>query len=45
MIEPDRSTRTNPEADTYINAGATLILAGDRRNISALKKLLTNGSS
>jgi TrkA domain protein len=45
IIEPDRSTRTNPEADTYINAGATLILAGDRRNINLLKKLLTNGTS
>ncbi|HEY8562168.1 MAG TPA: TrkA C-terminal domain-containing protein [Pyrinomonadaceae bacterium] len=44
IIEPDNSKRTNPEADTLINRGATLILAGDRRNISALKKLLMIGN-
>lgn len=43
IIEADHSKRTNPEADTLINKGATLILAGDRRNINALKKLLAYG--
>lgn len=33
----------NWEADTLLNEGATLILAGDRQNIAALKKLLING--
>ncbi len=40
IIEPNRVKRTNPEADTALNEGATLILAGDRRNIAALKRLL-----
>lgn len=40
IIEPNHVKRTNPEADTLLNEGATLILAGDRRNIAALKKLL-----
>jgi len=43
IIEPNRVNRTNPEADTLLNEGATLILAGDRQKIAALKKLLTNG--
>lgn len=43
IIEPDRVKRVNPEADTLLNEGATLILAGDRRTISALKQLLIDG--
>lgn len=43
IIEPNRTKRTNPEADTLLNEGATLILAGDRQNIAALKKLLVRG--
>lgn len=43
IIEPDRVKRVNPEADTVLNEGATLILAGDRRTISALKQLLEQG--
>lgn len=43
LIEPNHVKRTNPEADTLLNEGATLILAGDRQNIAALKKLLLNG--
>ena len=43
LIEPNHVKRTNPEADTLLNEGATLILAGDRQNISALKRLLTQG--
>lgn len=45
IIEPDRVKRINPEADTVLNEGATLILAGDRRTIANLKKLLTEGGS
>ena len=43
IIEPDRVKRLNPEADTVLNEGATLILAGDRRTITNLKSLLTTG--
>lgn len=43
LIEPNHVNRTNPEADTLLNEGATLILAGDRKNIAALKRLLTEG--
>jgi len=43
IIEPDRIKRINPEADTVLNEGATLILAGDRRSITNLKRLLVTG--
>ena len=43
IIEPDQTKRTNPEAHTVLNAGATLIVAGDRRTINALKRLLIEG--
>jgi TrkA domain protein len=43
IIEPDRVKRVNPEADTMLNEGATLILAGDRKTISAVKDLLVRG--
>lgn len=43
IIEPDHAKRINPEADTVLNEGATLILAGDRRTIAALKQLLVQG--
>jgi K+/H+ antiporter YhaU regulatory subunit KhtT len=45
IIEPDQTKRTNPEADTVLNEGATLIAAGDRRTINALKRLLVEGSA
>ena len=43
IIEPDETTRTNPEAHTVLNEGATLIVAGDRRTINVLKRLLVEG--
>src|SRR5262245_9629391 len=43
IIEPDRVKRLNPEADTVLNEGATLILAGDRRTVGTLKRLLDEG--
>jgi TrkA domain protein len=43
IIEPNRVKRTNPEADTLLIEGATLILAGDRSNLNVLKKLLVQG--
>jgi K+/H+ antiporter YhaU regulatory subunit KhtT len=43
IIEPDRIKRINPEADTSLNVSATLILAGDRRTITKLKRLLVTG--
>ena len=45
IIEPDRVKRLNPEADTVLNEGATLILAGDRRTITKLKRLLERGKA
>lgn len=44
IIEPDREKRVNPEAGTVLNEGATLIVAGDRRTINALKRLLVEGN-
>ena len=43
IVEPDQTKRTNPEADTVLNQGATLIVAGDRKTIIALKRLLVEG--
>ena len=43
IVEPDQTTRTNPEADTVLNEGATLIVAGDRTAINSLKRLLVEG--
>lgn len=43
IIEPNREKRTNPEADTTLNENATLIIAGDRETIAALKTLLNTG--
>jgi K+:H+ antiporter subunit KhtT len=43
IIEADQTKRTNPEAHTVLNTGATLIVAGDRRTINALKRLLIEG--
>ena len=45
VIEPDREKRVNPEADTVLNEGATLIVAGDRRTINAVKRLLVEGKA
>lgn len=45
IIEPDRIKRINPEAGTILNEGATLILAGDRRTITNLKRLLVTGKA
>ena len=43
IIEADQTKRTNPEADTVLNEGATLIVAGDRSTINSLKRLLVQG--
>jgi TrkA domain protein len=45
LVEANHVKRTNPEADTVLNEGATLILAGDRQTIATLKKLLTTGKT
>ena len=45
IIGPDRVKRVNPEADTVLREGATLILAGERRTIGALKQLLVTGKA
>ena len=43
IIEPNNEKRVNPLPTTVINAGATLIIAGDRANLTKLKKLLVYG--
>lgn len=43
LVEANNVKRTNPEADTVLNEGATLVLAGDRKTIAALKRLLIDG--
>ena len=43
IIEANSEKRLNPEADTVLNEGATLIVAGDRRTINAVKRLLIHG--
>jgi TrkA domain protein len=43
ILEADQTKRVNPEADTILNEGATLILAGDRRTINTVKRLLVEG--
>ena len=43
IVEDNRVKRTNPEADTFLKEGATLIIAGDRKDIAALKRLLIEG--
>ena len=45
IVEPDQTKRTNPEASTVLNEGATLIVAGDRRTINSLKRLLVEGKT
>ncbi|MES2463593.1 MAG: TrkA C-terminal domain-containing protein [Armatimonadota bacterium] len=45
IIEENRKKTINPEADTRLNEGATLIIAGDRRTINSLKELLIHGRS
>ena len=45
IVEPDQTTRTNPEAGTVLNEGATLIVAGDRKAINSLKRLLVQGTT
>jgi K+:H+ antiporter subunit KhtT len=45
IVEPDQTSRTSPEAHTVLNEGATLIAAGERRTINALKRLLVEGTA
>ena len=45
ILEPDQTKRTNPEANTVLNEGATLIVAGDRSTINSLKRLLVEGKT
>ena len=45
IVEPDQTKRTNPEAHTVLNEGATLIVAGDRLSINSVKRLLVEGKA
>jgi TrkA domain protein len=44
IIDKNNVKHINPEADTMIREGATLIIAGDRQSIGALKSLLKTGT-
>lgn len=44
IIREKQPNILNPEADTVLDEGATLIVAGDRNAIARLKTLLTTGS-
>jgi len=43
IIEESGRKLINPEADTRLTKGATLIVAGDRKTITALKQLVREG--
>lgn len=43
IVREGRTNIVNPEADTILEAETTLIVAGDRRTIAALKRLLDSG--
>lgn len=43
ILEPDRTKRINPEPNTPLSEGATLIVAGDRKTVTALKQFLVHG--
>lgn len=43
LVEADRTKHINPLPDLVLNEGATLILAGDRQTVTALKQLLFRG--
>jgi TrkA domain protein len=45
IIDADKTTHTNPGPDSALREGATLVAAGDRPAIVALKRLLTGGSA
>lgn len=45
IIEENRQKHINPEADTRLNEKATLIVAGDRGTLQALKQLLRDERS
>lgn len=44
IIDKNNVKHINPEADTMIREGATLIIAGDRKSIGTLKDLLRLGT-
>lgn len=43
IIQENRQKHINPEADTLLSKGATLIVAGDRKTIETLKHVLVYG--
>lgn len=43
IIRENRTHVLNPEADTLIENGSMLVVAGDRKTIGALKSLMTTG--
>jgi TrkA domain protein len=45
IIREGRSNILNPEADTLLEPGTTLVVAGDRKTIGALKELLLGGGA
>ncbi len=45
IIRENQPNIINPEADTRLDEGATLIVAGDRKTIAVLRQLLIDGRS
>lgn len=45
VIETDHSKRLNPGPEQIIHEGATLVVAGERRAIPAVKRLIAEGNS
>jgi TrkA domain protein len=43
VVEKDKTKQINPGADFVFTAGLTLVVAGERKQLNQLKKLLQNG--
>jgi TrkA domain protein len=45
LMSADHSKKINPGADQVFQAGMTVIIAGERQQIQAFKRLLVKGGS
>lgn len=43
VVKKDKTNQINPGADYVFTAGTTLVVAGERKQLNQLKKLLLNG--
>ncbi len=44
IVEPDHSKKINPGPDQILRQGATLVIAGERAQVRALRHLIARGS-